>query len=257
MIMCDTLPHGVIGMDDVVLIFPAHQNVLSGDHRLAPMLKFNLGMMIFSSIIVILSSLLALPAFYEDRVAWNAFVADSHIAQASFDGCYTSIILKNKVATFSYAPDPQTEITGTTVYWGSCNRYPAGTPVMIRYNLADPENAVMLHHIDVDDFLDRYMFYVGIGTIALSIFNLVVYTRQFLNVRRLERTGQVRRGRIIRLKQRWWLLWRMMQLDFEVINEDGARVNGKQIVAHKIAKHLTEGSLVAVLYAHPKNYFVL
>jgi hypothetical protein len=238
------------------LIFPMHQNVLSGGRKLTPQLKYGYLLMIMSTLIFILNSMLLAPWAYMEKRDWDHFVASSQIAQATFTECFTSSLLGNKVATFTYFPDPQTEITGDTVYWGSCDRYPVGTPVMIRYSLSEPDNAEILNHIDLET-AGRYLFYVVVFTFSVSLFNLAVFIWLFYRILRLERSGRVQRGQIVSLKPIWWLMLPHALLRYEITTGDGSIVTGKQIITRRQAAGLTPGMPIAVLYASPKNYFAL
>jgi hypothetical protein len=242
-------------MDDVVLLNPNNQDLLEGriwripaGAESPPSALFNL----ISSVLMLLVCLLMLPFLYREKVQYDAFVATSPTMEATVTGCRSSILPSFGAMSFTYSPDSTTEMSGYSNHWGSCDRYPAGAPVMIHYLPSNPWQADTVTNIESSTFI----FYMFLFNTAITLPGLRRHYRDYLRSLLLKRSGQIRHGRIVSLKPSR-LSRKIITVSYEVPNDDGSVATGKQIVKRDHPEQLAPDSPLAILYADPKTHFVL
>jgi hypothetical protein len=235
-------------MDVVVLVNPNNQDLLEGrSKRLPSGAEFTLAedFLIATLVIFVLSLVLV---FYM-KIRHDVFVANSLITQAKITDCTDYGIPGYTNVDFAYFPAGNSQDTGTSYHWASCDHYPVGAPLMVRYSPEALWETEGVDSVAMDNML----------AFSHSLLFLMMLLPLLLKLRRnraLKKSGEVRQGHVLSAKS-FWMNRSVVTLRYEVPNNNGSVATGIQATKTAISDALTPGTPLAVLYADPKTHFVL
>jgi hypothetical protein len=239
-----------VNVDEIVLLNPRNIDVAEGSKRVPFEAGAPIGMAVLYLLMVVMVIPQVYPAYQEKR-EHDAFVASSTITQATIMECYEGLFFTGRQVQFTYSLEDQTRAEAWADLNGSCDDYPAGAPLTIRYAPSDPSGA---EGVDEEDIYSS-LFYSNLLSAVVVSGGFLWFGWQYVQRLRYKRSAEVRQGHIVSIKP--WPIPFFAQIRYEVPTDDGAMVSGKQATTRGVAKRLTPDSPIAILYADPKTHFVL
>lgn len=237
-------------VENVVLLNPANKPLATDNRRVFPVQAiFLLVVPLLGLPLVLWTVFRSLPQQYEQMREYEQFVAQSQITEAEVTACYNSLIPGNKQIMYSFSLDGQV-IKGVARYDTTCEQYPAGTPIMVRYLPSDPSETEGLH----EDNLVSSNFYLFVLNSILITINSVILGWQGIQAMWLHFKGQVRTARVLSITP---ILFLWAWLRYEIPADNGSVIKGQRLVMRHQIRSAAQGSPLAVLFASKRNYVVL
>jgi cytoskeletal protein RodZ len=240
-------------MAEILLLDPANRDLLDKSKKRS--LKFAIIPLILLLAFGLLLAL-QLAQFLKYTYPWkrehDEFIKNGQITEAIIDGCRETFDEQYRQIMFTYTLNTETIDTGSSLVRGTCEDYPVGSTIQVRYEASEPWAAKALTEVV---FINSTFNYAILGMLQFLVWILYYGWRSWQELR-LRNQGRVRQGHVLSIKRGRFGF--PARLRYEVSSDDGSTVKGKQFVNAKLFHgEISPCTPLAVLYVDKRLHRAL